>query len=90
MAKSIFEYSDPQSKLPLRAIFGMTSTGTTPDLLLLIEARRDVDGKLRWEYAHARMTSNSLRVRLDDTDDNEHVASAIVPETDGTVVCGVY
>ena len=68
MAKPIFEYSDPETKLPLGAIFGMTSTGTNPDLLLLIEARRDGDGKLRWEYAHARMTSNSLRVRLDDTE----------------------
>jgi hypothetical protein len=46
----------------------MTSTGTNPDLLLLIEARPDGDGKLRWEYAHARMTSNSVRVRLDDTE----------------------
>jgi hypothetical protein len=68
MAKPIFEYSDPETKLPLGAIFGMTSTGTNPDLLLLIEARRDGDGKLRWEYAHARMTSNSLRVRLDNTE----------------------
>jgi len=68
MAKPIFEYADPQTKLPLGAIFGMTSTGTNPDLLLLIEARPDGDGKLRWEYAHARMTSNSLRVRLDDAE----------------------
>lgn len=78
MAKPIFEYSDPESKLPLGAIFGMTSTGTNPDLLLLIEARRDGDGKLRWEYAHARMTSNSVRVRLDDVEvwAEEEVSSA--------------
>jgi hypothetical protein len=68
MAKPIFEYADPDSKLPLGAIFGMSSTGTNPDLLLLIEARRDDDGKGHWEYAHARMTSNSVRVRLDDTE----------------------
>lgn len=68
MAKPIFEYADPQTKLPIGAIFGMTSTGTNPDLLLLIEARADADGKLRWEYAHARMTSNSVRVRLDDVE----------------------
>jgi hypothetical protein len=78
MAKPIFAYFDPDSKLPLGAIFGMTSTGTNPDLLLLIEARRDGDGKLRWEYAHARMTSNSVRVRLDDVDvwGEEGVSSA--------------
>jgi hypothetical protein len=68
MAKPIFEYADPRTKLPVGAIFGMTSTGTNPDLLLLIEARPDGDGKLRWEYAHARMTSNSVRVRLDDAE----------------------
>jgi hypothetical protein len=68
MPKPLFEYADPETKLPLGAIFGMTSTGTNPDLLLLIEARRDDDGKPRWEYAHARMTSNSVRVRLDDVD----------------------
>ncbi len=68
MPKPIFEYFDPDSRLPLGAIFGMTSTGTNPDLLLLIETRRDGDGKLRWEYAHARMTANPFRVRLDDTE----------------------
>jgi hypothetical protein len=68
MAKPIFEYADPKTKLPLGAIFGMTSTGTNPDLLLLIEARRERDGRLRWEYAHARMTSASVRVRLDDAE----------------------
>ena len=78
MPKPIFEYADPETKLPRGAIFGMTSTGTNPDLLLLIEARPDSDGKLRWEYAHARMTSNSVRVRLDDTEvwAEESVAAA--------------
>ena len=46
----------------------MSATGTNPDLLLLIEAREDGDRKLRWEYAHARMTANWFRVRLDDTE----------------------
>lgn len=68
MPKPIYEYADPESKLPRGAIFGMTSTGTNPDLLLIIEARPDADGKLLWQYAHARMTSNSLRVRLDNED----------------------
>jgi hypothetical protein len=68
MAKPIFAYADPDSMLPLGAIFGMSSTGTNPDLLLLIEARPDGDGALRWEYAHARMTSASLVMRLDDAE----------------------
>lgn len=68
MAKPLFEFADPDSTLPLGAIFGMSSTGTNPDLLLLIEARADGAGKLRWEYACARMTSASLVVRLDDAE----------------------
>jgi hypothetical protein len=68
MAKPIFEYSDPESNLPLGAIFGMSAYGTNPDLLLLIEARRDGDGKWRWEYALARMTIASLRVHLDEAE----------------------
>ena len=66
IAKPLYEYLDPESKLPVGAIFGMTSTGTNPDMLILIETRRDGDGKLRWEYALARMTANSVRVRLDN------------------------
>lgn len=68
MARPIFEYADPKTKLPVGAIFGMSSTGTNPDLLLVIEARRQDTGTLRWEYAHARMTSASVRVRLDDAE----------------------
>ena len=68
IAKPIFEYSDPETKLPLGAVFGLSSTGTNPDLLLLIEARRDREGGLRWEYAHARMTDVSLVMRLDDVE----------------------
>ncbi|MGE5191800.1 MAG: hypothetical protein ACM3U2_04815 [Deltaproteobacteria bacterium] len=68
MPKPLFEYSDSETKLPVGAIFGMSSTGTNPDLLLLIEARGDSDGKLRWEYAYARMTANGVRLRLDDAE----------------------
>lgn len=68
MAKPLFEYADADSNLPRGAIFGMSSTGTNPDLLLLIEARSADEGKPRWEYALARMTSASIRVRLDDVE----------------------
>src|SRR5262249_55921246 len=65
MPKPLFEYADTESKLRLGDFFGMTATGTNPDLLLLIEGRRDGDGKLRWEYALARMTAEPAVVRLD-------------------------
>jgi hypothetical protein len=66
IATPVFEYSEPSSKLPLGAIFGLTATTTTnPDLLLVIEARPDGAGKFRWEFAHVRMTSNAVVMRLD-------------------------
>lgn len=66
MPRPIFEYSDPDSKLPLGAIFGLTSTGTNPDILLIVELRKDDSDTLRWEYALARMTSVAFKVKLDD------------------------
>lgn len=66
MPKPLFEYDDPKTMLPIGAVFGMTSTGTNPNLLLVIEARPDSEGKLRWEYATSRMTSGPVRFRLDD------------------------
>ena len=68
IAKALFEYEDEATKAPLGAIFGMTSTGTNPSILLLIEARKDKTGTLQWEYALARMTSFSIRARLDDNE----------------------
>ena len=65
MAKPIFEYAEGESKLPRGAVFGMSSTGTNPDSLLLIEARKNEQGELRWEYAHVRMTAGSLIVWRD-------------------------
>jgi hypothetical protein len=75
MSTPFFEYADPESKLPMGAIFGMSFTGTNPDLLLLIEARRDAENKWRWEYAPARMTADAVRMRLDDEEvwAEEHV-----------------
>jgi hypothetical protein len=64
--RPIYEYNDPVTELPHGAIFGLTATGTNPDVLLLVEAHEDSDGALRWEYAFAQMTSAGLDLRLDD------------------------
>lgn len=62
----IYEYSDPQSKKFLGAVFGLTTSGTNPDLLLLLEARGEVE-PLLWNYAVARMTSGGLSVHFGKT-----------------------
>jgi hypothetical protein len=66
MPRPIFEYEEPESKLPLGAIFGLSATGTNPDALLLVEARPSPEGELRWEYAYARLTTNGVKLQLDE------------------------
>jgi hypothetical protein len=66
MPRPIFEYEDPESKLQLGSIFGLSATGTNPDALLLIEARPYDENELRWEYAHARLTTNGVTLKCDD------------------------
>lgn len=64
--RPIFEYRDAATDLPVGAIFGLTSTGTNPDVLLLVEVRENADGQLQWEYACTRMTTAGLELLLDD------------------------
>lgn len=66
LREPLFEYEDPATKKPWGAIFGMSSTGTNPSALLIIEARPQADGKLQWHYALARMTTFSVRASLKD------------------------
>ncbi len=68
LPRPIFEYDEHDSKLPLGAVFNMVNHERgelNPILLLLIEARRDEDGKLRWEYASRRLGMWSATLRLD-------------------------
>jgi hypothetical protein len=64
----VFEYDDPASKLPLGAVFNMVNHDRgelNPILLLLLEARLDPDGNLRWEYASRRLGMWSATLKLD-------------------------
>lgn len=66
LPKPLYEYFDPETKLPVGAIFSLASNGTNPTIFLAIEARRDKDGRLGWYHAHTRMTSDTGVLRLDD------------------------
>jgi hypothetical protein len=68
LPKPLFEYSDPKTKMPRGAVFGMSSTGTNPAALLLIEARPGEAGKLQWHYGLARMTVISVRASLNNVE----------------------
>jgi hypothetical protein len=58
----IFDYTDPDTKAFLGAVFGLTTSGTNPDVLLLLEPR-DAENKLVWHYAAARMTIGGVTLK---------------------------
>jgi len=60
----LYEYN-AADELPGGAIFGFSTNGTNPDLVLVIEVR-DVDGTPTWHYAPARMTTGGLVVKYGD------------------------
>ena len=68
LPKPLFEYSDPKTKMPWGAVFGMSSTGTNPSALLLIEARAGEAGKLQWHYGLARMTVVSVQASVNNVE----------------------
>jgi hypothetical protein len=50
------------------AIFGLTTNGTNPDLLLLVELRSVAGMPKSWHYGIVRMTDGELHVRIDDNE----------------------
>ncbi len=66
LPKPTYEYFDPETKLPIGAVFSFASNGTNPTIFVAIEARRNKEGRLSWYHAHTRMTSDTGALRLDD------------------------
>jgi hypothetical protein len=72
----IFEYTDPETKEFRGSVFGLSTNGTNPDVLIVLEVRGDeVRGdKFRgdkdhqaWHFAPARMTCCEVTVAFADT-----------------------
>jgi hypothetical protein len=73
----LYRYPVAKSGVIDGALFAFVSTeGTDPEVLLLIEARQDGD-KIRWEYACARFSDRSLYIQRKDRE----VWSSIRSET---------
>ncbi|HVX12868.1 MAG TPA: hypothetical protein VHC22_16920 [Pirellulales bacterium] len=62
----IFEYADPGTKDFQGAVFGLTTSGTNPDVLILLEPRT-ADGKLIWHYSVGRMTTCGVTLKYRET-----------------------
>jgi hypothetical protein len=67
LAHPIDRYADADAGLVDGAIF-MFANGTNPEVLLLIEARRQGNGPMSWSYAAAPLTTAAPTLRLDRTD----------------------
>jgi hypothetical protein len=61
----IFEYSDEKTKEYAGSVFALSTNGTNPDLLVLLEPR-ETGGKTVWHIAPARMTSGGVSLSFRD------------------------
>ena len=66
LASPLHRYAEPGAGVVDGLVFGLTTNGTNPDLILLIEAGADGIKPSGWRYALVRMTDAELRVRIDD------------------------
>ena len=68
LTQPIYRYSGESKTVIDGAIFAyVTTTGTDPEVLLLMECHKDGD-KLKWVYAPVRFTHRGLWLTLDDTE----------------------
>jgi hypothetical protein len=68
LATPIHRYGDVDSMLQDGVIFGLTSNGTNPDMLIIIELRGNEESRREWHYGIVKMTSDEVHLRLDDSE----------------------
>lgn len=76
----ILEYSDPRTGRYLGSVFGFSTNGTNPDLLVLFEPR-SLGQKMAWHFAPARMTSGGVTLNFHDKEvwETPHVDGVEAP-----------
>lgn len=62
----ICRYDDEGGWLQEGVIFGLTTNGTNPDMLILIELRGERGVAPKWHYGIAKVTYSEVHIRLDD------------------------
>jgi hypothetical protein len=65
LPQPVYRYQAPREDVIDGAIFAFV-LGTDPEILLLLEARAERDGKARWQFAAGRMQNIALRLKFDD------------------------
>lgn len=64
LPRPLHRFASPETKVVDGAVFGLTSNGTNPDVLLIVEALKEpVDGS-SWRYAVVGMTGDEVSVKF--------------------------
>lgn len=66
LPRPLHRFASPQTKVVDGAVFGLTSNGTNPDILLIVEALQDVVEGSHWRYAVLGMTGDAATVKFKD------------------------
>jgi|SRR5579872_2714750 len=66
LPRPIFRYEKPSGDLLDGAVFGLTTNGTNPDALLIVELLKPDGAAEQWQFAVAGMTAGALSVKFDD------------------------
>jgi hypothetical protein len=62
----LLEFEDPKTKELQGTVFGLSTNGTNPDVLIVLEVRGDGE-KRGWHFAPARMTSGAVTLTYRDS-----------------------
>ena len=64
----VHRFADESTGLQDGAIFGLTTNGTNPDILIVLELRHGNDRPVAWQYGVVKMTDSEVHVRLDSAE----------------------
>lgn len=77
LASPLHRYEAQKENVIDGAVFGLTSNGTNPDALLMVESLRNPESNSRWRYAVVGMTGDAVDIKHRDA------AAWTKPFTDG-------
>jgi hypothetical protein len=62
LASPLYQYAAPDQNVVDGTVFGLTSNGTNPDALLLIEALGEAEGESNWRFGIVGLTGDTAEV----------------------------
>lgn len=66
LTSPLHQYASPEQNVVDGAVFGLTSNGTNPDALLMVEALAEPEAGATWRYAVVGLTGDAADVSRED------------------------